>query len=142
MANSKRRKLQVQRNFKPLPKPKKQKSQGSATAGSGKNDTSQQKKKRQQHREHEQPVIPFEPHRRILLIGEGDLSFAASIIEHHGCANVTATVLENNHAELVAKYPAVDDNISVIQGTGKDGSSHQAEQPVGRPRQLRCAGRP
>ncbi|PTB67837.1 hypothetical protein BBK36DRAFT_1193951 [Trichoderma citrinoviride] len=71
-------------------------------------------KKKQQHRQqqHDEPVIPFSRHDRILLVGEGDLSFAASIIEHHGCTNVTATVLEKNHAELVAKYPAVDANIA------------------------------
>ncbi|KAG8668720.1 hypothetical protein FPOAC2_08024 [Fusarium poae] len=62
------------------------------------------------------PTIPFEPHHRILLIGEGDLSFAASIIRHHGCANVTATVLEKDANELLAKYPHVQDNIAVIRG--------------------------
>ncbi|KAG5980482.1 hypothetical protein E4U55_003981 [Claviceps digitariae] len=77
-------------------------------------------KKRQQARQQELPTIPFEPADRILLIGEADLSFAASIIKHHGCTNVTATVLEKNHAELVAKYPAVDENIAVVQGTRTD----------------------
>ncbi|OPB45134.1 hypothetical protein A0O28_0073400 [Trichoderma guizhouense] len=70
------------------------------------------KKHRQQ--QHDEPVIPFSPSDRILLVGEGDLSFAASIIEHHGCTNVTATVLEKDHAELLAKYPAVDTNIAVV----------------------------
>lgn len=82
----------------------------------------QQPKKKQQHKQqhqpqHEQPTIPFRPEERILLIGEGDLSFAASIIRHHGCVNVTATVLEKDHAELVAKYPTVDANIAVVLGT-------------------------
>ncbi|KAF5230074.1 hypothetical protein FAUST_10013 [Fusarium austroamericanum] len=62
------------------------------------------------------PTIPFEPHHRILLIGEGDLSFAASIIRHHGCANVTATVLEKDADELLAKYPHVEHNIAVVRG--------------------------
>jgi 25S rRNA (uracil2634-N3)-methyltransferase len=70
------------------------------------------KKHRQQHPD--EPVIPFGPNDRILLVGEGDLSFAASIIEHLGCTNVTATVLEKDHAELLAKYPAVDTNIAVV----------------------------
>lgn len=73
----------------------------------------QAKKQHHQH-QHDEPVIPFSPNDRILLIGEGDLSFAASIIEHHGCTNVTATVLEKDHAELLAKYPAVDTNIAVV----------------------------
>ncbi|KAG5993954.1 hypothetical protein E4U43_003353 [Claviceps pusilla] len=80
-------------------------------------------KKRQQARPQEQPTIPFDPADRILLIGEADLSFAASIIRHHGCANVTATVLEKNHAELVAKYPAAEENIAVVQGTRTDGAA-------------------
>lgn len=71
---------------------------------------------KKQHRQvhYEKPTIPFGPDDRILLIGEGDLSFAASIIKHHGCINVTATVLDKDHDELVAKYPSVDDNIAII----------------------------
>ncbi|KAH7159927.1 hypothetical protein B0J13DRAFT_116676 [Dactylonectria estremocensis] len=73
------------------------------------------KKHKQEHRP-EKPTIPFEPHHRILLIGEGDLSFSASIIEHHGCTNVTATVLEKDAAELLDKYPHVANNAAVIRG--------------------------
>lgn len=91
------------------------------------------KKHRQQ--QHDEPVIPFSPSDRILLIGEGDLSFAASIIEHHGCTNVTATVLEKDHAELLAKYPAVDTNIAVVNRR-PDPPSHGAgadADPDGQP---------
>ncbi|UNI21375.1 25S rRNA (uracil(2634)-N(3))-methyltransferase [Purpureocillium takamizusanense] len=77
----------------------------------------QQQQQQQQQAQHEKPTIPFEPEDRILLVGEGDLSFAASIVAHHGCVNVTATVLERDHAELVAKYPTVDENIAVFMGT-------------------------
>ncbi|KAF4974225.1 hypothetical protein FZEAL_8846, partial [Fusarium zealandicum] len=73
-------------------------------------------KGKQQPPADEKPTIPFEPHHRILLIGEGDLSFATSIIRHHGCANVTATVLEKDVDELHAKYPHVDDNIAIVRG--------------------------
>ncbi|KAK5989188.1 hypothetical protein PT974_10688 [Cladobotryum mycophilum] len=118
---AKRRKLQnAQRPGKPQHKPKPQGQTGGGGAGRGggpKSSTpSQQPKAKQKHKQqqHEQPTIPFHPHDHILLIGEGDLSFAASIIQHHGCTNVTATVLEKDHAELVAKYPAVDANIAVI----------------------------
>ncbi|KAJ4857348.1 hypothetical protein T069G_08245 [Trichoderma breve] len=91
------------------------------------------KKHRQQ--QHDEPVIPFSPGDRILLVGEGDLSFAASIIEHHGCTNVTATVLEKDHAELLAKYPAVDTNIAVVNRR-PDPPSHGAgadADPDGQP---------
>ncbi|KAM4068095.1 hypothetical protein HRG_009619 [Hirsutella rhossiliensis] len=74
------------------------------------------RKQRKQQQPQQQPTIPFEPADRILLIGEGDLSFAASAIKHHGCVNVTATVLEKDHAELVQKYPGVDANIAVVLG--------------------------
>ncbi|KAG6076386.1 hypothetical protein E4U15_005153 [Claviceps sp. LM218 group G6] len=82
-------------------------------------------KKRQQTHQNEQPIIPFDPQDRILLIGEADLSFAASIIKHHGCTNVTATVLEKNHGELVAKYPTAEENIAIVQGTGSNAAEAQ-----------------
>ncbi|KAG6290210.1 hypothetical protein E4U09_004532 [Claviceps aff. purpurea] len=82
-------------------------------------------KKRQQTHQNEQPIIPFDSQHRILLIGEADLSFAASIIKHHGCTNVTATVLEKNHGELVAKYPAAEENIAIVQGTESNAAEVQ-----------------
>ncbi|KAK7213673.1 hypothetical protein V2G26_020851 [Clonostachys chloroleuca] len=50
-----------------------------------------------QQKQHEKPTIPFNPEDRILLIGEGDLSFAASLATHHRCMNLVATVLEKHH---------------------------------------------
>lgn len=61
------------------------------------------------------PIIPFAPEDKILLVGDGDLSFAASLIEHHYCADVTATVLEKSLDELREKYPHVDENIAKIE---------------------------
>ncbi|KAM0454905.1 hypothetical protein ACHAPV_008046 [Trichoderma viride] len=105
---AKRRKLQNQKGpQRPAARPQ-QKDQGP----SKKPLQPAKKQHRQQH--HDEPVIPFSPSDRILLVGEADLSFAASIIQHHGCTNVTATVLERDHAELVEKYPAVDTNIAVV----------------------------
>ncbi|KFH44922.1 hypothetical protein ACRE_042510 [Hapsidospora chrysogenum ATCC 11550] len=63
---------------------------------------------------HDQPIIPFDRHDRILLVGEGDLSFAASLVRHHGCTNVVATVLEKSEAELLDKYPHAADNIAAF----------------------------
>ncbi|KAH8169670.1 hypothetical protein LIA77_10214 [Sarocladium implicatum] len=75
-----------------------------------------QNKKQQQHKQqqHERPTIPFTTHERILLVGEGDLSFAASLVKHHGCTAVTASVLEKNREELEAKYPHVGENIDAF----------------------------
>lgn len=66
-------------------------------------------------RGHAEPTIPFAPEDKILLVGDGDLSFAASLIDHHYCADVTATVFEKNLEELQAKYPQVGENIAKIE---------------------------
>ncbi|KAM5345385.1 hypothetical protein ACJ41O_011247 [Fusarium nematophilum] len=90
-------------------------------------------KGKQQRPADETPTIPFAAHHRILLVGEGDLSFAASIIRHHGCVNVTATVLEKDADELRAKYPHVDDNVAVIHGEAprtKEAETKNKEAPA------------
>lgn len=68
--------------------------------------------------QHLEPVIPFSAEDAILLVGEGDLSFAASLIEHHACENVTATVLEKSLDELAVKYPHAGDNVEKIEAGG------------------------
>lgn len=80
-------------------------------------DTSKSKKKNQPpQQQNQKPTIPFSPSDPILLIGEGDLSFAASLITHHRCTNVTATVLEKDFSELSAKYPHISPHIAAIEG--------------------------
>ena len=66
--------------------------------------------------QHTKPTIPFSPRDRILLIGEGDLSFARSLVEHHACENVVATVYESE-AELLVKYPHAVSNIEFLQAS-------------------------
>lgn len=61
------------------------------------------------------PTIPFLPADRILLVGEADLSFAASLLSHHACTSVTATVLEPSKPALVEKYPHAAANISLLE---------------------------
>ncbi|PVH68866.1 hypothetical protein DL98DRAFT_440224 [Cadophora sp. DSE1049] len=63
------------------------------------------------------PTLPFSPTDSILLLGEGDLSFARSLITHHGCTSLTATVLES-FTELKEKYPHVEENIRVVEEGG------------------------
>ncbi|KAH6850002.1 hypothetical protein B0I37DRAFT_427852 [Chaetomium sp. MPI-CAGE-AT-0009] len=92
------------------PAAKKPKSGKATTTTTGTNKTGNGPQQQNQ-----KPTIPFSPSDSILLIGEGDLSFAASLITHHRCTNVTATVLEKDLAELSAKYPHVPANISVIE---------------------------
>lgn len=74
-----------------------------------------QQKQQQQHQQHVEPMIPFSVEHKILLVGDGDLSFAASLVDHHYCADVTATVFEKNREELLEKYPHAGDNIARIE---------------------------
>lgn len=91
--------------------PSRAKGKGGAGAADG-----AKKKEQKQYHQNQQPVIPFKPEDTILLVGEGDLSFAASLAAHHGCRNVTATVLEKNEKELLEKYPHASENIAKITG--------------------------
>ncbi|KAF9761812.1 hypothetical protein IL306_003715 [Fusarium sp. DS 682] len=110
----KKRKLSHQNA--PNARPNKHSQQNKSDQKKPTNGPAKKGKGKQQGQGDDTPTIPFEPHHRILLVGEGDLSFAASIIRHHGCANVTATVLEKDAGELLSKYPHVEDNIAVIRG--------------------------
>jgi 25S rRNA (uracil2634-N3)-methyltransferase len=50
-----------------------------------------------------EPTIPFQAEDRILLVGEGDFSFAKSIVEHHACYQVVATCFDLKE-QLFEKY--------------------------------------
>ncbi|KAF2226689.1 hypothetical protein BDZ85DRAFT_180050, partial [Elsinoe ampelina] len=59
--------------------------------------------------------IPFDfTNDSILLIGDGDLSFAHSLVTHHIALNVTATVFDTE-TELEAKYPQSTTLITSMQ---------------------------
>lgn len=74
------------------------------------------KKNKQQHQPSQaKPIIPFNPHTRILLVGEGDFSFAASLIRDHGCADILATSYEPNRSALLSKYPHAEANLREIE---------------------------
>ena len=61
-------------------------------------------------------TISFEAEDRILLVGEGDFSFAKSIVEHHRCCDVTATCLDSKD-DLYVKYkPQAEENIQYLEG--------------------------
>ncbi|KAK4455833.1 hypothetical protein QBC34DRAFT_373595 [Podospora aff. communis PSN243] len=67
---------------------------------------------------HLAPTIPFSPSHAILLVGEGDLSFAASLATHHACTRLTATVYESSPAALLEKYPHASANLSALSSAG------------------------
>lgn len=65
------------------------------------------------------PTIPFKPKDRILLVGEGDFSFAKSLVEHHGCYDVTATCLDSKE-RLFEKYnPQAEQHTKYLEDEGQ-----------------------
>lgn len=91
-----------------------QASRSKPSSSASKPPTNQPKKAHKQHH-HDLPTIPFSPHERILLLGEGDLSFAASLVKHHKCTDVLATVFEKSEADLLEKYPHAKENLAAIK---------------------------
>lgn len=80
--------------------------------------TTQQQPQSEPPRPQQEAYIPFDPNERILLIGDGDLSFARSIAEHHGAADVLATCYDDRNT-LLQKYPQAADNIAYLEGEGQ-----------------------
>ncbi|OJD38890.1 uncharacterized protein BKCO1_300098 [Diplodia corticola] len=108
------------------PAKKKQKQNPSTAAPSAADDNHQQGKEPQQQQPQQQEqqrqeedtptyTIPFDPNERILIVGDGDFSFARSAIEHHGCADVLATAYDARD-ELLRKYPQAEANMAYIEG--------------------------
>ncbi|KAI1337795.1 hypothetical protein F5Y15DRAFT_389165 [Xylariaceae sp. FL0016] len=93
---------------------------GKGPPGKSQTPPKKNKKKNQPNPQHAEPTIPFAPEDKILLVGDGDLSFAASLVTHHYCADVTATVLETSREELLAKYPHAADNIAQVEADDSD----------------------
>lgn len=58
---------------------------------------------------------------RVLLVGEGNFSFAASLIAHHGVPGhlLTATCYDSS-STLHSKYPDVDSHLSVLEAAGAE----------------------
>ena len=65
------------------------------------------------------PTVPFHAEDRILLVGEGDFSFAKSIVEYHGCYQVVATSYDSQE-ELYAKYdPQAEQHTKYLDEEGQ-----------------------
>lgn len=108
-----------------------------------KNDSHPQKAAKSSHqapsKKRIEPIIPFEAEDRILLVGEGDFSFAKSIIEHRGCCDITATCFDTQ-AELLEKYkPQAEEHISFLEDEGQtvlygvDATKLQASKAIKKP---------
>ncbi|EEQ90194.1 25S rRNA (uracil2634-N3)-methyltransferase [Blastomyces dermatitidis ER-3] len=68
------------------------------------------------------PTIPFQKRDRILLVGEGDFSFALSLAVHYGCKNLLATSYDAEQA-LYEKYPQAKLHIEKLCSRGSETSS-------------------
>ncbi|KAL4942856.1 hypothetical protein BDV06DRAFT_155745 [Aspergillus oleicola] len=86
-----------------------------APARKGSNQ-SQKQKGRQKQQHNKRPIVPFRKGDRILLVGEGDFSFAHSLATHHHCKKLLATCYDSQET-LYSKYPQAETNISEIIGT-------------------------
>ncbi|KAG9668194.1 hypothetical protein KCU95_g17557, partial [Aureobasidium melanogenum] len=126
MGKSKRRKLQERkehneksnngrskfnvRDGPSRPKHQQSKSQQHAKPSTDKKTTPSTQKQQQ----HQEPIIPFDALDRILIIGDGDLSFSRSLVDTHGCAALLATTYDTE-AELLEKYPQAQENKDAIE---------------------------
>lgn len=126
MGKSKRRKLQERkehneksnggrskfnvRDGPSRPKHQQSKTQQHAKPSADKKATSSAPKQQQ----HQEPIIPFDALDRILVIGDGDLSFSRSLVDTHGCAALLATTYDTE-TELLEKYPQAQENKDAIE---------------------------
>ncbi|KAF7592608.1 hypothetical protein BBP40_012695 [Aspergillus hancockii] len=77
----------------------------------------------------QRPIVPFGRRDRILLVGEGDFSFARSLVVQHRCKNVLATCYDSKEV-LYQKYPQAEHNVQeIISGASKP--SKPSEDPNG-----------
>ncbi|KAL8739328.1 MAG: hypothetical protein Q9181_000059 [Wetmoreana brouardii] len=65
------------------------------------------------------PTVPFEPTDRILLVGEGDFSFAHSLYTNHNCCSLLATCYDSVSV-LKEKYPQSTTYIQELEAAAKD----------------------
>ena len=61
----------------------------------------------------QRPIIPFAKHDRVLLVGEGNFTFAKSLVRHHGLGEVVATCYDTEE-QLFTKYPEVEKTLRAV----------------------------
>ncbi|KAE8413456.1 hypothetical protein BDV36DRAFT_287034 [Aspergillus pseudocaelatus] len=87
---------------------------------------------------HQRPIIPFGRNDRILLVGEGDFSFARSLVDQHCCKNVLATSYDSREV-LYSKYPQAEHNVREILSGASNRKDHSPDSRLDqdKPRQRR-----
>ncbi|KAJ5757025.1 uncharacterized protein N7511_007207 [Penicillium nucicola] len=66
----------------------------------------------------QRPIVPFLRKDRVLLVGEGDFSFARSLATQYKCRNLCATCYDSKET-LEGKYPHVQTTIQTILESGQ-----------------------
>ncbi|ODM23565.1 hypothetical protein SI65_01154 [Aspergillus cristatus] len=85
-----------------------------STNANNNNNTKKNNNNNGKLQKNQRPIVPFGRNDRVLLIGEGDFSFARSLVVQHRCRNVLATCYDSKN-ELRGKYPQVEETIQEIQ---------------------------
>ena len=70
------------------------------------------------------PKVPFSQHDNVLLVGEGDFSFAVSLLENYKPASITATCYDGEY-ELSQKYPKVKEALKFLIGRASETAGFQ-----------------
>ncbi|KAL4806010.1 hypothetical protein BDV18DRAFT_160869 [Aspergillus unguis] len=108
-------------------------SNNSNLSGNKENNAPAKKNEKHQQKQHRRPIVPFRRKDRILLVGEGDFSFAHSLATHHRCRNLVATCYDSKET-LYDKYPQAEKNIAEILASSqpkKQSDKEKADETEG-----------
>ncbi|KAJ5736582.1 uncharacterized protein N7483_001707 [Penicillium malachiteum] len=100
----------------PVASQSKSKAKGGNPAKSGAGED--EKKNTAPLQANQRPIVPFLRGDRILLVGEGDFSFARSLATQYKCRKLCATSYDSQET-LLAKYPQAEQNIQDILNSNK-----------------------
>ncbi|KAJ5888905.1 hypothetical protein N7495_008946 [Penicillium taxi] len=129
-----RKKQKTRGTQRPIARQQPSQPKGNLNAGGNVKKAPQKKQSVQQN---QRPIIPFLRGDRILLIGEGDFSFARSLATQYKCRNICATCYDSQEM-LFGKYPQAEQFIQDIQAkpnaklksSDSDESDGKEQQPT------------
>ncbi|KAJ5466736.1 hypothetical protein N7539_009465 [Penicillium diatomitis] len=84
-----------------------------AASGASQDGTGGAGQKKQSLQANQRPIVPFLKGDRILLVGEGDFSFARSLAKQYKCRKLCATCYDSKET-LFSKYPQAEQHIQEI----------------------------
>ncbi|EZF35559.1 hypothetical protein H109_03287 [Trichophyton interdigitale MR816] len=81
---------------------------------------------KQQQQKQNKPQTPFRPSDRVLLIGEGDFSFALCLATHHRCRKRLMATCYDSEAKLFEKYPDAKRHIEQLEAFSSQSQDSKA----------------